>query len=346
MKYLPGRALMNFLAGLKNKYLSKESFFSQVLTLTTGTTIAQIIPIAVTPILTRIYKPDEFGIFALYLAVASMVTIIATGRYELAIMLPKEEKDAVNLLALSIVIAFFLSLLIFLALLIVMPFRARIAGLIGKGELSKWFLLISVSMLLTGVNQSFNYWYNRKKQYKRLSIARVLNSGTGALVSLTLGAAGFGAVGLIFGKLSGDGCSLGVLSWNFWREEKEKIKLISKKLILENSKKYQDFPKVNSLHAFMDALNNNGVAFLISAFFGVTALGFYAFSMRVLNTPMVFIGGAVSQVFFQKATETYNRGGDLQGLLKKIIIRLAIIRPSSHLAFRNVWSSSVCLYFW
>jgi O-antigen/teichoic acid export membrane protein len=65
-----------------NKLKPKSEFSRNVLTLMTGTTIAQAIPIAISPILTRIYTPEDFGMFALYMSTASLFSVIATGRYE------------------------------------------------------------------------------------------------------------------------------------------------------------------------------------------------------------------------------------------------------------------------
>ena len=77
------------------KHLKPKSEFGRnVLTLMTGTTIAQAIPIAISPILTRIYTPEDFGVFALYISISTIFAVIVTGRYELAIMLPKKNKDA------------------------------------------------------------------------------------------------------------------------------------------------------------------------------------------------------------------------------------------------------------
>ena len=72
-----------------NKLKPKSEFSKNVLTLMTGATIAQAIPIAISPILTRIYTPEDFGIFALFIAITTIFGTIANGRYELAIMLPK-----------------------------------------------------------------------------------------------------------------------------------------------------------------------------------------------------------------------------------------------------------------
>ncbi len=35
----------------------------------TGTTIAQAIPVAISPILTRLYSPDDFGVLALFMSI-------------------------------------------------------------------------------------------------------------------------------------------------------------------------------------------------------------------------------------------------------------------------------------
>ncbi|HHD79092.1 MAG TPA: translocase, partial [Epsilonproteobacteria bacterium] len=141
----------------------------------TGTSIAQAIPLAISPILTRIYTPEDFGIFALYMSVASMIAVTATGRYELAIMLPKKDDDAMNIVALSIVISFFVS---FITLLIVFSFNAQITHLLGNPEISFWLYFIPITVLLTGIYQSFNYWINRKKEYGRLATNKVIQSGT------------------------------------------------------------------------------------------------------------------------------------------------------------------------
>ncbi|MDD3506007.1 MAG: oligosaccharide flippase family protein, partial [Sulfurimonas sp.] len=178
----------------------KSEFSKNVLTLMTGTTIAQAIPIAISPILTRIYTPEDFGVFALYVAIASILSVIATGRYEMAIMLPKKDEDAVNIVALSIIISFFVS---FISLVIVFIFNAKITNILGNPEISNWLYFIPITVLLTGVYQSFNYWSNRKKQYKRLAISRVVQSGSTATTNLGMGFGQMGSSGLILGQVLG-----------------------------------------------------------------------------------------------------------------------------------------------
>ena len=87
----------------------KSEFTRNVLTLMTGTTISLAIPIAISPVLTRIYTPQDFGVFTLYMAITTIIAVLVTGRYELAIMLPKKDENAVDILILSLIISLVVS---------------------------------------------------------------------------------------------------------------------------------------------------------------------------------------------------------------------------------------------
>ena len=140
------------------KFKSRSEFSRNVLTLMTGTSIAQAIPIAVSPILTRIYTPEEFGSFALYMTIVSLLSILVTGRYELAIMLPKKDEDAINLVALSILISFIISVFVFL---IVFIFNTEITDWLANKAISSWLYLIPLSIFFSGLYQSLYFWNNR-----------------------------------------------------------------------------------------------------------------------------------------------------------------------------------------
>ena len=79
------------------KHFSSD-FIKSVITLVTGTGIAQGIAFLAAPVLSRYYEPEDFTVFALFSATAAILSVVATARYELAIPLPKEDKDAKSLL--------------------------------------------------------------------------------------------------------------------------------------------------------------------------------------------------------------------------------------------------------
>ncbi|MBD3843179.1 MAG: oligosaccharide flippase family protein [Campylobacterales bacterium] len=80
-----------------NKLKPKSEFSRNVLTLMTGTTIAQAIPIAISPILTRIYTPEDFAVFALFVSIVGIMAVVSTGKYEMSLILPKKDTFAYQL---------------------------------------------------------------------------------------------------------------------------------------------------------------------------------------------------------------------------------------------------------
>ena len=127
-----------------NKFKPKSEFSKNVLTLMTGTTIAQAIPIAISPILTRIYTSEDFGIFALFIAITTIFGTIANGRYELAIMLPKKDEDAINIFALGFIITCFISLIL---LILVLVFNDYFTKLLGNEEVSFWLYFVPIAVI-------------------------------------------------------------------------------------------------------------------------------------------------------------------------------------------------------
>jgi len=304
-----------------NKLKPKSKFTRNVLTLMTGTTIAQAIPIAISPILTRIYSPEDFGILALYIAIVGFVSIIVTARYEMAIVLPKSDEEAINIVALSLVIM--LSIVIVLFMIIIL-FKEDLLSILNAKSIGNFLYLIPFSVLAAGLNQIFNYWSNRKQYFKNISSSQISQS-------ITIGASqpllGYFHIfgGLIIGNLTGRIIGAFILIDKFVKNDKVYIQDIKREVILEQMKKYKDFPLVNSLHAFGDILKSSGSVMLISSFFGASVLGFYALSLRVLQVPVGIVGSALGQVLYQKFTIMYNNGEDLHHYVKKIVLFLFAI---------------------
>ena len=87
----------------------RSSFFSNVLKLVSGTTLAQAITILTAPIISRLFAPEAFGVLNVFTSLIGIVAIVICLRYEYAIMLPEDNTDAINIFALCLVIAFGIS---------------------------------------------------------------------------------------------------------------------------------------------------------------------------------------------------------------------------------------------
>lgn len=302
---------------LKTKFNSE--FARNSLTIFSGNVIAQAIPFMAEPVLARLYDPADFAVLAVYLSVANLFSIIATARYELAIMLPKEDRKAANVLGLSVLISFAVSALSFLIILL---FNAKICKILNNQDVSSYLYLVPLSVLSVAWYQIFNYWNSRKKRFRNVMFSKTTQSVSTVGFNLSLA---IKSLGLVLGQFLGYLFGSFVLIFAFWRKDKDKVKMITKKEMKEVAAEYQDFPKINSLHAFCDVMKQSGEVFLLSFFYLKDKVGLHSRTLRLLFAPSSMIGSAVGQVFYQKASETYQNGGDLRALLLKVLKIMALI---------------------
>jgi O-antigen/teichoic acid export membrane protein len=301
------------------KITPKSEFTRNVLTLMTGTTIAQAIPIAISPILTRIYTPDDFGIMTLYLSISNIFIVIATGKYELAIMLPEEDGDAVNVLLLSMGITIIISLISFFTIII---FGKQIALGLGNIEIQKWLYFLPVSVFFSGVYQAMNLWTNRKKKYKNIAASNILRSSSVASMNIGIGYFKKGAEGLIVGIVAGQIIPAIYLWLGTYSDIKQKKESISISKVLFLAQKYKKFPLLNLPNSLIDIVRYTSINLLISSYFTNAILGQYSLAMRLLQFPSALIGASLSQVFFQKISESRNY--ELNRIISEFIVKSAL----------------------
>jgi len=302
------------------KLKPKSEFSRNVLTLMTGTTIAQAIPIAISPILTRIYTPEDFGVFALFIAITAIFGSIANGRYELAIMLPKKDEDAINIFALGFIITSAISLFL---LILVIVFNDYFTKLLNNDDISLWLYFVPIAVFFIGIWNILNYFNNRKKQYKDIAKATIIKSIVTAIVQLSVGFIKQGATGLISGQILSQLFANTKLLSNIIKD-KVLLSKISKLKIIALAKRYKDFPKFSMWAIFANTLSQNLTNILISSFYSIATLGFYSLVQRVLGMPASLIGGSIGQVFFQQATKEKQQTGKaiktFNSTMKKLII--------------------------
>jgi len=275
----------------------KSEFTKSVLTLMTSTTIAQFIPVIISPILTRLYKPEDFGLYALYMAIVSIISVLATLRYELAIILPRKDENAINVMALAIIISIFLCLTSFV---IISIFNKKIANLLGKPEISIWLYIIPITVLFVGTYQSFNYWLNRKKKYKDMAAGQIIKSITNAIFNLSAGLGRLGCSGLILGQVLGQSIATAFLGRKTIKNNIKNLHIINKSKIFAMAKKYVKFPKFDFPSSFIYTIYANLSIIFFNKFFEASVAGFYILTNRIIKTPVNLYVTAFSNVFYQK----------------------------------------------
>ncbi len=300
---------------LKN-ILPKSDFAKNVAILTSGTALAQAILILVSPILSRVYNDADFGVLTLYMSVTSILSTLLTGRYELAIMLPKEEKEAVNLTALSVVVSIFVSIFVYIILLF---FNTFIPHLLNATELSIWLWIIPLNALLIACYQSLYFYSNRKKYYKSMATSRVVKNTGVASFSIGAGLIRKGSFGLVAGRFFGDILAVIIILAKVIKSDFHKFRLISRRNMQEVSFKYKRFPQFLLFSNLVSVLNGEIPTFMIKTFYDWGVLGQYSWSYRLVGLPSSIIAKNMGDVFRQRATEDYHKYGNFKSIFVKTV---------------------------
>jgi|TARA_R110000737_G_scaffold222262_1_gene237530 O-antigen/teichoic acid export membrane protein len=293
---------------------SKEgkSYHRNFLTMLSGNTLSQIIPFIIAPILTRIFSPVDFAVFANFTAIAGMLGIVASGRLELAVTLPKEHKKAQDLIFAGIIFTFILGVLSLGFPL----FSEQVGQFYDDDILPKYLWLIPLAVISYGFLGLSNNWAVREKRFNSLSSAKVLQSLVNNGLAALFGYIAWGVDGLIIAWLLSQYAGILVLVWGV--ERKTNRKDLDFKVFKSTVKEYKDFPLINSLHAFTDVFATQFLLFwLISTYFGLFELGIYALMFKYIKAPIALVTTSVSQLFYVEAAECINEGKSMRPIMFK-----------------------------
>ena len=283
----------------------------------TGASVAQGLVIISAPLLTRLYSPEAFGILALFLSISSIFAVVSSARYEMAIMLPGENHEAANIMVLATIIVCLLS---GLSLLAVAFYRLPIAKSLKAPELTSWLWWIPASILMTGLVQVFSVWIIRKKHFSLLAASKVSSSMAWAGVQVGAGyMTGGGPGGLVAGQLVGQMVGTAILGERVWREDHRNLsKWVRIETMWQQARIYYRFPLLDTWATLANIGAHQLQPLLLNQFFDSTTVGYYFLGYRVLNFPIGFISGSISQVFFQRYEEKRHSSGKVEFLWRNI----------------------------
>lgn len=318
--YLKGKEEM------KNKIMNiiSNPFVRNVMIMATGAASAQIISVILSPVITRVYGPEAYGIMGVFMAIVAILTPVASLTYPIAIVLPKSDVEAKGLIKLSLTICIFIAVVITLLLCF---FYQTIVELFHLSEVRGFLFLIPITILCAGILQVTEQWLIRTKQFKISAkstfLQALLSQGSIVLIGLFYPMAQI----LVIIQSLREGLKA-ILMLGFVKG-KEGIHLIdwgskgvsTKKLI----KKYYDFPIFRAPEIFLNGLSKSLPILMLTIFFGPASAGFYSISKTVLNLPVQLIGKSVGDVFYPRVTEAAKNKENLTKLIKKATISLTLI---------------------
>jgi len=309
-----------FFQRLIYRYFFRNNFIKNISILLVGSGIAQLVSILAAPLLSRLYSPDDFGKLGIILSFVSLFTVVSNLRYELAIVLPKENNISKIILFSSLFINFLFCLTLTLLLLL---FKGFINNYISFNY--SVIALISSLVFLNGTFNNFSYFFVKREDFKTNSYSNISRSLFTIIPQISFGFFSFGFIGLLFGQIIGR-----VISFSYFVRKLLKTKLnfkqfISRKRFLYVVKKYKNFPLYSTPQALLNSVALNSPIYILGFYFSSEIVGLYWFAERLLKLPVNFLSSSLRQVFFQRANQNYNSRISNSKLLKKTTLILATV---------------------
>lgn len=260
-----------------------------------GTGVAQLLPLLMMPVLTRLYSEEEFGVYSTFLAYSAVLIVAVSARYQVAILLPKQDDDALKVFKLSNVITLSNSLLlVVISLVIYLGFENPL----NKNGL---IFLIPIYVFFFGLWQSYFNLSIRFKKFNVTAISKIVQSLGYIGISCIIGLI-FTPLGLVLGK------TVGIISSLIFiiAKLKTNTKNISLVQLKEMALKYIDYPKFNLFPALLDTLSLQALIILIGYYYTDIELGHFGLANICISAPLALIGVAYRDVFYQRITSLIN----------------------------------------
>lgn len=298
-----------------------------VMTLLIGTVLSQLIMFAASPLLTRLYEPAIFGQYALLSVALSLVIVFVTGKYDIAVLLPKSDNDgwAIVCLAGGITILVTVIMASILLILLFMFGAYRISGL-GFHTQSGWIGLIVLGcamVFLSGWQAALFVWMNRLGHYRSIALSRVTQASVMVCSQIYLSFLLEGLQGLLLGTVLGLFACLIVQLLVVVRERSSLLPKLSdiKRVACEHS----NLPLHTIPTDLIGALLAQFPVYYLGIRFSETAVGHYSLAQRTLLAPMQLISNSVGEVFRRHASATYAQNGECYLYFRRTVVILAII---------------------
>ncbi len=290
-------------AGLLHGRMTTSRFVQNVFVMLGGTILGQVFSVVAAPFLTRLYSPVEFGYLNVYSSMLSLLAVLASLRYEMAIPIAKSEVEAAGLLGVcTLALVFTTGLVGALAYLLPPGTLATRPWASALGVVLQHAWLLPLGFFCLGGYYMLNFVATRAGAFKTIARTRITQGLAGPGSQITMGLMGFGTVGLALGFVIGQSTGTALLFSRLVLAQGEVFTQVTLRGMIDVARRYVRFPLVSSWSALLEeACGGSVVSILIASLFSPLIAGFMLLSDRVVGRPLLMLSTSLLQVFVGEA---------------------------------------------
>lgn len=290
-------------------------------TLAVSAGLAQAFLLLISPVVTRLYGPEDVGGFGVLIGLGALVGSVATGRLEHAIPVAQDSIDAIRIALLATLLVVLTSIASIVPIVLVSAFG------LGHYPVLRDFPLLAIPAIAfsLAISQLVNALLLRQRAFRSVGINKICQGGMTGASQLLFGWAALGAAGLIWAQ------ALGYLAGglNGWRRLGARVQVVRRRrgaALRATFRRYRRFSLVLAPAALFNLASQHFPVLALGYVYGLYEAGLYALVMRVCGAPLGLLGQAVSQVYAADfRTYLENRGGELPRKYLLMLFRLLVI---------------------
>ncbi len=276
-----------------------------------GNTLAQIISLAIYPVLSRLYSTDDFGLLNLFLSIAGVLVLFATAEYQDAILLPNDDNKASACFQTGFACTIVITLLCFFSLL----FSHNIATAFNAPLLADIYYLLPFYVFFSALWMLISHWFYRKKEFVRISGYTLTQSVFNASAKSAFGILGNTAYGMIISMTIAPFIAFaGCLSKNI-RKVLSPLFNVNKTDCISMAKEYSNFPKYSLPRSIGNNFSGSLPVFLLTPFFSLSEIGIYGMALTLAFKPINLFNSSVHGVLYQRFSEKVSSNEPLMPIL-------------------------------
>lgn len=269
--------------------------------LSLATAIAQIFPMISLPILSRIYTPEEFGLYALYYAVTTICVSVVTLSMQNSVLIEAKNEDAFT----AVASVLYTSLMLSLFLAVVIYVYSNIYLFTGYQEfINSYIFYVPFTVSLAALHSGLYYWLLRNELFKVLAFNKLVLALSTMTIQIIIGVLNIGVLGLIIANILGFTISIllsirhgNVLSMVKYCDLHHVIRLITRN---------KDLAIFTTLAGFVNNMSSYLPDLLIGRLYGTHVLGLYSVGNRLISSPLSFVISTIQDLFRKDITEANN----------------------------------------
>lgn len=275
--------------------ISRQSPLKGVIALMTSTSASQAIAFMMTPILSRLFAPEAFGVLALFMGFYGIAVSVATLRYDMGIVLPENDEEGAAMVALAMIITWCWTLMLLVVVALVGP---QIAQWFGEPGVAPWLWLLPFYTASEAMRRTLAYWGTRREWFSSFAAIKVSQTLVGTGVNFALGLLmWFPLGGLILGQFLGAlTAAAGWIGLVRSREQMYFKRVPAKRLLGVVARRYSDLARYCLQTQLLNALSLAVLPLVLTRSFGVVVAGIVLFITRLVQRPAQIITSSLWEV--------------------------------------------------